>query len=366
MTTRQHGENRQILEEASAWFVEFRLGEIGRVRRGEFMQWLQRSPEHICAYIEISTSYGRLPTADSVDDKDVEHLLKKAASRANVVSMESVGDFSSTTPTSHERERDPRAARRRPILLAASIAALSVFALLAAWIALTTPPVYATTTAEHRSITLDDGSKVELNARTKVRVDFAENERHVELLEGQALFQVAKDPRRPFIVSSAGVNVRAVGTRFDVQLRRSGTTVTVLEGRVAVQSSSFSDGTWQPETTASVTHRDGVAIPLELTAGEQVVITPRLVAKPIHPNVAAATAWTHDELEFDETPLPDVAEEFNRHNRVPLLIDSPSLESFRISGVYSSEDPRSLIRFLQSQPDLLVTESPTAIRVRQK
>jgi transmembrane sensor len=362
MSTPHSSSNRQILEEASAWFVEFRLGEPDTTRRREFMQWLQRSPEHIRAYMEISRAYARLPTENTVGSRDIERLVERVRSRANVVSRECVSELPIVTAT----KSGPYPARRRTMLLAASISALSVCMLLAVWLVLTRAPLYATATAEHRSITLEDGSKLELNARTKIRIDYREDERHIDLLEGQALFHVAKDPGRPFVVSSAGAQVRAIGTRFDVHLRKSGTTVTVLEGRVAIQPRSLPHETPRPEQAGSAGRPDGNAIPLELAAGEQIIITPTAIARPARPNLAAATAWTQGELEFDETPLRDVVEEFNRYARVPLVIDTPSLEDFRISGVYSSEDAGSLIRFLESQPDLVVTETPTGIRIRGK
>ncbi len=95
-------------------------------------------------------------------------------------------------------------------------------------------PLYSTDIGERRSITLADGSTVDLNARSKLRIEFSSAERRVELLDGQALFQVAKDKQRPFIVHSGDATVRAVGTQFDVYRKDSGTTITVLEGRVAV------------------------------------------------------------------------------------------------------------------------------------
>src|SRR5205823_2531257 len=101
-----------------------------------------------------------------------------------------------------------------------------------------------------RSIALPDGSLIELNARSSVRVRFTSNERAVELFEGQALFRVAKDPARPFIVSSDGKRVRAVGTQFDVYRKKASTTVTVLEGRVTVGRAA-AEGTSLPTAQLS-------------------------------------------------------------------------------------------------------------------
>jgi len=89
---------------------------------------------------------------------------------------------------------------------------------------------------EQRSIALADGSIIDLNARSRIRVRLSKDERDVELLQGQALFHVAKDNSRPFVVRSDTTVVRAVGTEFDVYRKKNGTVITVLEGRVVVES----------------------------------------------------------------------------------------------------------------------------------
>jgi transmembrane sensor len=80
-------------------------------------------------------------------------------------------------------------------------------------------------------------------------------------------------------------------------------------------------------------------------------------------DTGVATAWVQKRLIFDETPLRDVAEEFNRYSRRPLSIDDPELQTLRISGVYSSTDPASLINFLRSQSSMQVIETERQVRV---
>src|SRR5690606_22645584 len=91
---------------------------------------------------------------------------------------------------------------------------------------------YSTGIGEQHSVTLADGSVLQLNASSKVRAHFSGRQRSVELVEGQALFQVATDTERPFIVSIGDTHVRAVGTQFDISQKRKGTVITVVEGRV--------------------------------------------------------------------------------------------------------------------------------------
>jgi|SRR5882757_601054 len=335
--------NRLVLEEASTWFVEFRLGEVDKASRHRFMEWLCRSPEHIRAYIEISGAYARLPGTKPGQDAAIEELVRRAQARDK--SLENIHELPPAQTGFADAARHRRSLQRVPLFgIAATV--LFLCATAAGWLIFHSPPTYETQTAEQRTITLDDGSRIELNARSKVRVVFTPTQRDVRLLAGQVLFHVAKDPSRPFIVSADDTRVRAVGTQFDVNLRRNDTIVTVLEGRVSVDSAQFH----QPS----------------LVAGEQLAVTPQEIRKSDHPNIASATAWTQGQLEFDETPLADAAAEFNRFSRRPLSIDSEALATFRISGIYSVSDTQSLILFLRNQPDLIVTQTETETRVTRK
>jgi transmembrane sensor len=103
-----------------------------------------------------------------------------------------------------------------------------------------------------------------------------------------------------------------------------------------------------------------------LDAGEQVMVTPKHVTAQKHANVAAATAWTQRNLVFDSAPLTDVAEEFNRYNARQLVIDTPQLADFHVSGVFSSVDPALLLKFLRTQPELVLQETDREIRISKK
>src|SRR6185437_12683789 len=223
-------------------------------------------------------------------------------------------------------------------------------------------PSYATEIGERRSFELSDGSTVDLNARSKLRVEFSGAERRVELLEGQALFQVAKDKARPFIVKSADATVRAVGTQFDVDRKSTGTTVTVLEGRVVVYPGAPALGDLVGSATTKDT--DGSAnLAVPVTAGQQVTVTKQVLRAAEHADVAAATAWKQRKLIFDGTRLADVVEAFNRNNRRQFVIESGALADYHLSGVYSSIDPSALIQFLREQPGFKITETDSEVRI---
>jgi len=192
--------------------------------------------------------------------------------------------------------------------------------------------------------------------------------------------------------------VRAVGTQFDVYRKRSGTTVTVIEGRVAVfgpprpqplgevtrtedpglrksgglphrhsflnpQSSALPPSPSPQHSVLSTSPNPGEVF---VSAGEQVTVTAREVAEPKRTNIAATTAWTQHRLIFDASPLGDVVDDFNRYSARQLVIEDRSLDDFHVSGVYSSTDPASLIRFLRQQPGIDVIETDEGVRITRK
>jgi transmembrane sensor len=354
--------NRQILDEASAWFVDFRVGDVDTDSRVRFDEWLRASPEHIRAYMEIAKTYVELPALKSDQNLDLEARIAAARSDARVLELRQA------------LPAGPDSQHRRPVVrrwaVAASLALLLMASAVAAWLWQHRYPTYTTEIGEVRSITLADGSTVDLNARSEIRIEFSKDKRAVELIEGQALFEVAKDASRPFVVKSGSALVLAVGTQFDVNRAKSGTTVTVIEGRVAVSDESAVGSKAAlpaPPVTGSgdaTPHSGPVSSAATyVSAGEEVTITRAQVSQPRRADVAAITAWTQHRLIFDGTRLDDVVEQFNRYNTRQLVIEAAELEDFHVSGVYASTDPASLIRFLKEQPGISVVESDQVVRI---
>jgi transmembrane sensor len=237
------------------------------------------------------------------------------------------------------------AARVFAYALAASV--LLIAAALLVWMQMFRG-VYEAGIGEQRVIALEDGSQVDLNARSRLRVRFTDGVRSVDLLSGQALFRVAKDKARPFVVRSGNASVRAVGTQFDVYRKSAGTIVTVVEGSVAVA----------PTKAPAVA--SNVAV---LTAGQQIVVTSSTLPEPRLADVAIATAWTQQRLAFSRARLAEVVEEFNRYNKRQLFIKDKALADFRISGNFPSADPAPLLGFLRVQPGIRVHESGDGIEI---
>jgi transmembrane sensor len=401
--------NRQIVDEASEWFVEFRVGDVDGQARVRFDEWVRRSPEHIRAYIDIARTYVEMPNPHGTRPVDVDALIAYARTGENIVPFDHAGAASPHEPRAlaEPNHREPQAGRathsrpsnRRFLAIAASTLIVALAG--AAWWQSARYPLYSTDIGERRSITLADGSTVDLNARSKLRVEFSKNERRVELLDGQALFQVAKDHSRPFIVAGGEATVRAVGTQFDVYRKDSGTTVTVLEGRVAVYSTAHAEsnsGSAEPPSPAAQPNARAPHASLQpqaqmqatphaesapsnppgledpsgsgaifLSAGEQVTVTPaQALPPPARADIAATTAWMQRRLIFDGAKLSDVVQEFNRYNKRQLVIEDAQLSDFHVSGVYSSADPSSLIRFLHDQPGMKITENENEVQIAPK
>lgn len=186
--------------------------------------------------------------------------------------------------------------------------------------------------------TLPDGSRVELDAGAEIAVRFEQRVRRVALLRGEAHFSVEKDTTRPFIVLADGVEIRAVGTVFNVQLASAGVGVIVTEGTVAVEKS------------------DGTAPLALVTAGQQVEV-PR--ATPVAVSVKPLTteesterlAWRGARVEFTRTPLPEAVGLLNRFAPAgsPLLVATdPALTAIRVTGVFRPDNIGGFVRLMEA------------------
>ena len=367
MATREPTLSDKIVEEASSWFIDFNGRPVDAAGRAEFDAWLRRSPEHVRAYLQISAFWEEAGLLGKNSAVDLAEWVKRANVEHNVVQL-GFNDGETLRPAS-----DPVRARQARLLAIAASCLLAVAIGFTARYALYRQPTYVTDIGEQRTIRLDDGSTIELNARSRLSVNFSQGLRAVELKDGQALFQVAKDRSRPFVVTAGDTQVRAVGTQFDVYRKSSGTRVTVIEGQVAVMRTQEvapgdnravgdvrANGSAQsatPEPAAVPPHTSGVQRSgftvgpgeVVVAAGQQLQVTAEQIGRPRGTNVASAIAWTEKKLVFDSTPLGEVIEEFNRYNRQQLAIRDTELYNFHVSGEFPSTDPSRMIEFLRER-----------------
>jgi len=339
-----------VLEEASSWVIELAEGDLDNAQRTQLDQWLRRSPENVRAFLEISTAWEESSRLDMHRSLNAQALIAEALAESNVVtlptSMAGGRIHEASIPSESRQSGEPRRmVLRRAALAATIVAAVGAAALWQSWQA----TLYTTGTGEQRSIALADGSMVQLNSVSKLRVRFSGTERNVELIQGQAFFQVNKDAARPFIVHTGEANVRAVGTQFDVYRSKGGAIVTVVEGRVAV--SPVSNGGQQN---------------LYLAAGEQVIVGAEEAPHPVHANIATVTAWTERKLVFEGAALTHVVEEFNRYNVRRFVITDPALEEVHVRGTFAANNPQRLVEFLQQRFPLAIEETQEEIRIGLK
>lgn len=353
--------NAEIQSEAADWVVEFQTGGADALARERFAGWLKASPAHVRAYIELVTLWEDAGLYDRSRTIDLDTLIAAARAEANVVSLASPRSCPQEPGSNHPHpvmRKHAWTATRLKVAVAAAVAVLVI----TGFLVMPRPAQYATGIGEQRTVSLTDGSSIELDAVSRIRVEFSAHERRIDLLEGQALFRVARNAARPFVVVSGGTQVRDVGTQFDVNRNSTATIVTVIEGLVSVSYPSQSTAAASSPIPASLR-------PIELGAGEQIVIAPHVIPRPERANVMAATAWTRNELIFQSTALPQVAAEFNRLNARQLVIEGPQLQNFHVSGVFPALDPASLprlLQFLRAQPGIKVIEAGDRIIVTEK
>jgi transmembrane sensor len=352
-----------IREEASEWLVAFCEGQVDAAGRQAFDRWLRASPEHVRAYLRISALWESADLLAKGRRVDADELVKRASADYNVVVLgriESGSDVDAALRASEARSKAHVRTRRHVAVAACLVLFCAMGAGALYWWQL--PPRYVTGPAEQRIVQLSDGSTIQLNAQSRVEIHFSAAERGIDLIEGQALFSVARNSARPFVVRSNGTQIRAVGTQFDVYRKRRGTTVTVVEGRVAIVGPTPRLGSL-PSTTEVSNQAD---TPVFVTAGEQAIVTSLEPARASRADVAAATAWTRGELVFQATPLRDVVEELNRTSSRHLVIEDATLLNYHVSGVFPYADPAGLNGFLKQRFGVVVEETDHEIHVRRR
>lgn len=341
---------RAIAEQAADWYL--RIEEEGGVplsERQAFVRWLQASPAHVEEFLRVSAVHRQIAAMDVADLADVQAAISIAAS--NVVELSSAKD--ETTDSVHA----PVVRRRAPFWAAAAAVITAIGT--AGWYAWisdlgispdnTAGTSYSTVLGEQRSVLLSDGSVIELNTQSSVRVLFSSAERRVELVTGEAIFDVTKDPDRPFRVDAGSTHVEVTGTRFNVYRQPDQTVVTVVEGQVEV---TRHDTPSQSTQSAGATAQLPV---IELEPGNQLAV-PQIgtITDPVIVDPRKAVAWTERRLVFDGDSLATVVREVNRYNREQLVIADPALANQTISGVFNANDPATLLKFLEAVGGLQV------------
>ncbi|MDP3070813.1 MAG: FecR domain-containing protein [Opitutaceae bacterium] len=334
---------------AIAWLAE-RADGFSPAREREFAQWLRADPRHAAAITRLEQTLGLLGEMPAYRAE----LNTTFGRAAPVVPFPPSGAVAAP--------RMVRPVRRWSRALAwGGVAAALAIGALAGWQELRPPAEtrYVTSVAGYERARLDDGSTLELNAATAVRVQFTPAVRSVKLEAGEAHFAVAHDAARPFVVSAGNVAVRAVGTAFNVRYAADGgVEVIVTEGKVSI-GPALAAGRARPKPD----HRDSAngtppsGGPTFLSAGERLHI-PNQAPVPIVERVdpaalRAALAWQSRLADFAEAPLADVIARFNARSRVQLILADEKLADRRIGGTFALDEAEAFVRLLERDGEII-------------
>ena len=331
-----------LAAEATEWHLDLQAGDLSDAQRAAFVQWLYRSPAHVQEFLRVTALQADLERLPEFKNLDVEALLSQAArpgAAPNVVEFPINLRLAPAAP----RRAIPRRAWLLPAAAAAVVAAVYwPSPLRQVW----ETTRYETGAGEQRSVSLPDGSQVQINVHSDLEVLVDAQTRDVDLQNGEALFQVAHDPGHPFRVHTPDTVIEAKGTQFDVRVRDGRTVVVLLEGHVQVTS-----------PTKQVRGAAGTATPsVLLDPGEAVTVTADAQAslQPRAADVDAATAWIHRRLVFDDAPLAQVVDEFNLYSVDQVVIDNPATRDIKVSASFDATNPELFARSVAAAASLQV------------
>lgn len=304
--------------EAADWYARLRAADVSELDAARFRAWIAGDSARRREFEAIDELWDDL--------KAIERAPEVLRERAAIAAR---------------RAQSARRTSGRRRIFAWAAAAVAVLVLgTALWIQHRSVNSYVTDIGEQRTVPLPDGSVVTLNTATEIRLHFSPERRAVELVSGQANFEVAKNPARPFIVTAGDRAVRAVGTQFDVYKSGEKVTVTLIEGKVAVVPA---DSRLLSAGSATATLEEIV-----LTAGEQLSYRGKASASERKPvDVARVEAWRTRKLDFSDTPLEDAIAEANRYSATQIVLDAPELKNARISGRFDAGRNDLLVEGLQ-------------------
>lgn len=338
----------EIEMSAAKWFARRDAG-LSPAEEAEYQRWLAQDPRHAAELAKLDgawATFGR-PVATGATDA----LLVELAGRRT------------------RRQRRSRVAMAAVVLLMVGFAVMQ-------WPKAGSASVSAPIAVVHRpnERVLADGSKITLREGAEVDVNYTAADRRVLLLKGEALFEVAKDPSRPFIVQGNGVDVRAVGTAFAVQLNQGAVDVLVTEGTVSVATSPMATPAVN-ESRSGGPANPAAAKALMVTAGKRVVVDSAANANPRQPEAVAPAeidnrlSWRAPRVEFNGMPLAEAVVMLNREaeGRTPtrLRVADRSLDSMRVSGVFRTDNMDAFVFVLENAFDVKIERADHMVVLRK-
>jgi transmembrane sensor len=302
----------QIDVEARAreWFVRLLQEDVGREELLAWGEWLDADERHRAAYERVEATWTLMQSAEVRAPTPEELALDRYKVELSV-----------------DHWRKAQRGRLRLISSLAAVAAVLVLALAGGlWSDARIHPSqqFRTQRAEHMEAQLADGSRVRLGAMTTLKVAFEGHQRSVGLNAGEALFQVAHDRRRPFVVHTPLGKFTAVGTAFDVNIESLAVTLTVTEGIVSVAPDPNLDAVREDPAERSA---------IQIHAGQRLRMErdgPRLILALSDDQ--GGPAWTSGRLEYRNASLRSVIEDVNRYATTPIIMADADLANLQYTG----------------------------------
>jgi len=338
-----HAVTPEIAAEAAVWIARLHGPDRSALMERECLAWQARSAAHRLAFERCTDVWQDVPRVRLAD----------------AYASASLGD-SVAGPALHAGSERVRW-RFVPVATALLVAVLVVF------MAGTGLPVhlwrdaevYATQVGGQQLVLLDDGTRVSLNTSTRVSIEFKSDLRAVTLDSGEALFEVARDPSRPFVVRVAGSEVLALGTVFSVRLgssreiAKSDLAVTLIEGQVSLRPAEAGKARGVAPATP-VLMQAGERIRLLSAEGDAAAPATLQLDKP---RIEPLMAWKRSEAVFDDVSLADAVAEMNRYHRTPIVLHGDSsLPQLRVSGLYRTGDSAGFAKAVAALHGLVVQE----------
>jgi transmembrane sensor len=316
--------DERTLETAAEWFDRLRHEDLSPEAVASWQRWIAEDPAHRSAFDSLQEAWQRFEGVPMP-------ALPTAAERMT-------DEYTGEVPVSEwaARRRTSGWTRRltRPFSLAAALGVLLIGAG-TVWHLMdrsdsTVVSAFETHAAEHRDVRLPDGSAVSIGAKSLVWIRFQPGLREIVLDRGEAYFEVAKDPRRPFVVRVDSAAITAVGTAFNVRKTGTRVQVVVTEGAVNVSADA---------STSTVGSESARLQPVRLQAGKRWTgdLTARVVSVS-HALPDTAAAWRAGRLEYVGEPLRYVVADVSRYSTMDIVIADPQLGDVPVTGTVFEED----------------------------
>lgn len=327
----------QIEQCAADWFEKRLSGQWSEVDERALQTWLAASLAHEIQYLRIESAWQQLARLKAVG---------AGVPADKVPPRHSWGDvrfFRGTTPLPQNIQTAPPSSVQKPLKAAGArslfaVAAALVAAVGGAYLYQTHAGIdqYTTPVGGLQNLSLQDGSHITLNTDTRLRASVGAHERRVELIRGEAFFDVAKDVQRPFVVEAGDRRIVVVGTQFSVRREGEEVRVVVTEGKVRIEKTQGATG---GRTDAPL-----------LTAGAvvQASRTNMQVREEGGAHVEKLLSWRSGYVNFENVPLTEAVAEFNRYRESKILIEDPSIEALRIGGNFRSSSSEAFLAVLES------------------